>query len=585
MKKLATLLTLLLLTSTTASAADAGAKLKQLVDDIWQYELAINPLMASSQGMRDQDHKLPDLSPAALARQHETFQGFATELAGIDKDELSRQQQITLLMQEYRLQRYIDNYRFNSHYVPLTAESGFHSSLLFMTRSYRFDREQDFLNYIQRLSAFPEYFQQQIQWMRKGIEVGMVQPRQAMAGIEESVQAFVKDAPGKSEYFQPFYRLDNIDLSDQRKKAIITQAKSVISDKVFVAYQQFYQFLTDEYLPAAKDSVSALTWPQGKAYYQNQINYYTTTNMSAQAIHQLGLSEVKRIRSEMQQVLDTLSFAGDINEFIEFLRTDPQFYANSAEELIKQASYISKQMDARLPQLFYYHNLPRTPYGVEPVPQSIAPKYTTGRYISPSADDKPGYYWVNTYALDKRPLYALTALTLHEAVPGHHLQNAMAREMEDLPHVRRQTYISAFGEGWGLYSEYLGKEVGMYSDPYDEFGRLSYEMWRACRLVVDTGMHTQGWTRQQAIDYMLENTALSAHNVTTEIDRYITWPAQALSYKIGEIKIKQLRHQAEQALGDKFDRRAFHHEVLKHGSVPLFVLEENIESYIRQAQQ
>jgi len=302
--------------------------------------------------------------------------------------------------------------------------------------------------------------------------------------------------------------------------------------------------------------------------------------MSVDDIHSLGLNEVKRIRGEMQSIVNQLEYDGNINQFIQYLRTDKKFYAQTAEELIKQASYIAKKMDAKLPQLFNY--LPRTPYGVEPVPESIAPKYTTGRYISPTKDDQPGYYWVNTYALDKRPLYALTALTLHEAVPGHHLQISLAREMHDLPEVRRYTYISAFGEGWGLYSEFLGKEVGMYTDPYDEFGRLSYEMWRACRLVVDTGMHLKGWSRQRAIDFMLENTALSEHNVTTEIDRYISWPAQALSYKIGELTIKKLRGQAEQSLGDNFDIRAFHHAVLEHGSVPLSILEENIQDFIKQ---
>jgi uncharacterized protein (DUF885 family) len=281
----------------------------------------------------------------------------------------------------------------------------------------------------------------------------------------------------------------------------------------------------------------------------------------------------------MQSVVDQLEYKGDINQFIQYLRTDKKFYAQTADELIKQASYIAKKMDAKLPQLFNY--LPRTPYGVEPVPENIAAKYTTGRYISPTKDDQPGYYWVNTYALDKRPLYALTALTLHEAVPGHHLQISLSREMQDLPEVRRYTYISAFGEGWGLYSEFLGKEVEMYTDPYDEFGRLSYEMWRACRLVVDTGMHIKGWSRQKAIDFMLENTALSEHNVITEIDRYISWPAQALSYKIGELTIKKLREQAELELGEQFDLRAFHHAVLEHGSVPLSVLEVSIQIFIQ----
>ena len=313
------------------------------------------------------------------------------------------------------------------------------------------------------------------------------------------------------------------------------------------------------------------------------MKHYTTTDLSAKQIHEIGLKEVARIRSEMQTIVDELKFDGDINDFIQFLRTDPQFYAQTPEDLIIVASYISKKMDAQLPKLF--KKLPRTPYGVAPVPDAIAPKYTTGRYISPRRDDQPGYYWVNTYALDKRPLYALPALTLHEAVPGHHLQISLAAEMADLPEVRRSTYISAFGEGWGLYSEYLGLEVGIYDDPYDNFGRLSYEMWRACRLVVDTGMHMFGWSRQKALDYMLENTALSEHNVRTEIDRYISWPAQALSYKIGEIKIKELRALAEQELGKHFDLRDFHDALLANGSVPLFVLEENMQQFIADVKE
>jgi uncharacterized protein (DUF885 family) len=304
--------------------------------------------------------------------------------------------------------------------------------------------------------------------------------------------------------------------------------------------------------------------------------------MSAEDIHQLGLQEVARIRSEMQVIIDELEFDGDFASFIAFLRTDPQFYAKTPEDLIAYASFVAKRMDAQLPALF--EKLPRTPYGVAPVPDAIAPKYTTGRYISPRNDREPGYYWVNTYALNKRPLYAIPALTLHEAVPGHHLQIMLANENDDLPPVRK-TYISAFGEGWGLYSEYLGIEAGIYETPYDNFGRLSYEMWRACRLVVDTGMHMMGWSRQQGIDFMLENTALSEHNVRTEIDRYISWPAQALSYKIGEIRIRELRKKAELALKDKFDIRQFHSAVLEHGSVPLYVLEQNIDSYIEEHKQ
>ena len=295
------------------------------------------------------------------------------------------------------------------------------------------------------------------------------------------------------------------------------------------------------------------------------------------------MQEVARIRAEMEQIIKQVGFEGSFAEFVHFLRTDPQFYATTPEQLLKEASFIAKKMDAQLPKLF--HTLPRRPYGVAPVPASIAPKYTTGRYSGARKDDEAGFYWVNTYALDKRPLYVLEALTLHEAVPGHHLQIALNAELDYLPSYRRNAYISAFGEGWGLYSEYLGLEAGFYQDPYSNFGRLTYEMWRAARLVVDTGMHMFGWSRDRAMKFMQDNTALSLHNVKTETDRYISWPGQALSYKIGELTIKRLRKEAETRLGDKFDIREFHHQILRHGSVPLFVLEKQIEIYITETLQ
>jgi len=555
-------------------------KLANLMNEIWQYELSISPVYATSRGVHDYDDQLSDISPKALKSQNKRFEGFLSELNAIDKQALQRTDQINLLMQIYRVKNNVDSYRFNAHYVPLTSEYGFHSGIAGLPKSAKFRNLQDYQNYLKRLSKIPDYFAQQMAWMKRGMTVGMVQPKVVMEGFEESVSGYFKGKPEDSSFYTPFKSIDDLSISDTQKHALLKQAKASIKNHIFPAYKSFYNFLVADYIPNAKSDVASKTWPNGKEYYQNRAQHYTTTNLSVDEIHEIGLAEVARIRAGMQKVVDELKFNGDINDFIEFLRTDPQFYAKSAEELLKHASFVAKNMDAKLPQLFY--KLPRTPYGVAPVPDNIAPKYTTGRYISPSRDDQPGYYWVNTYALDKRPLYAIPALTLHEAVPGHHLQISLAREMQDLPPVRRFTYISAFGEGWGLYSEYLGKEVGIYDDPYDEFGRLSYEMWRACRLVVDTGMHIKGWSRQKALDYMLENTALSEHNVTTEIDRYISWPAQALSYKIGEIEIKKLRLEAEQALGDKFDLRAFHDAVLEHGSIPLSVLRENIELFIEE---
>lgn len=557
-------------------------KLNDLMDDIWQYELSISPLMASSHGQHESDSLLADISPTGLAEQNKQFVDFLTALQKIDAKSLDRDAQINLLMQIRRVKNYIDQYQFKAHYVPLTSEYGFHSGMASLAKRTRFKTLQNYQDYLTRLSQFPTYFKQQIGWMREGIKVGMVQPKAVLKGYEQSISSHFDMPVEESPFYQPFKDLSSLSISDDEKQQLADKAKKIVKQNVFAAYKEYYQFFTTEYYPNAKDNIASKTWPNGLDYYQNRIVYYTTTQQSAEQIHQIGLQEVARIRKEMQHVVDELKFEGDINQFIEFLRTDPQFYAKTAEELLKHASYVAKKMDAKLPKLFY--KLPRTPYGVAPVPESIAPKYTTGRYVSPSKDDEPGYYWVNTYALDKRPLYAIPALTLHEAVPGHHLQGALASEMEEMPPVRRYTYISAFGEGWGLYSEYLGKEVGIYDDLYDEFGRLSYEMWRACRLVVDTGMHIKGWSRQQALDYMLENTALSEHNVRTEIDRYISWPAQALSYKIGEIEIKKLRQEAELALGDKFDLRAFHDAILEHGSVPLSVLRENILIFISNQQ-
>ena len=561
-------------------SATVSVKLQPLLDEIWQYNLSISPIFATSQGVHDFDNKLADMSPDALKKRDSQFQDFLIKLSFIDETELNRNEQISLLIQQRNLQNNIDEYRFNAHYMPLTSESSFHSSLAFLPRSSRFKTLVDYQNYLERLEQFPTYFEQQINWMRKGIQTGFIQPKVVLQGFEDSVKGFIHDSPEDSVFYAPFHKLKTASIDSIHHQKLMEEANKIITNRVFSAYQKFFDFLITEYIPKGKTNIAAISLPNGAAYYQNQSDFYTTTQMSVDEIHTLGLGEVKRIRAEMQTVINQLKYDGNINQFIQYLRTDKKFYAQTADELIKQASYIAKKMDAKLPQLFNF--LPRTPYGVEPVPENIAPKYTTGRYISPANDSQPGFYWVNTFALDKRPLYALTALTLHEAVPGHHLQISLSREMTELPDVRRYTYISAFGEGWGLYAEFLGKEVQMYDDPYDEFGRLSYEMWRACRLVVDTGMHIKGWSRQKSINYMLNNTALSEHNVTTEIDRYISWPAQALSYKIGELTIKRLRKQAEEALGANFDLREFHQAVLEHGSIPLSVLDENIQLFIQQ---
>ncbi|MDZ7902966.1 MAG: DUF885 domain-containing protein [Rheinheimera sp.] len=494
---------------------------------------------------------------------------------------LSDQDQINHTILVYRLQNDVDEYRFGAHYMPLNAESGFHSDVLFMLNGQSVTNEATARSYLKKLAGVGHYIDQQMHWMQLGLAKGYTQPKAVLAGYQDGIRSFISANATDSAFYRPFLtQPTGVDAKVWLQ--LQQEAAKLISAQVTPAYQRYYDFFVNQYLPGARDSIAATDLPDGAAYYQNRLEYYTTLKMSPQQVHEIGLQEVARIRKEMQQVIDQTGFKGDFAQFVQFLRTDKQFYVNTPEQLLKEAAYLSKKIDAQLPKLF--KTLPRTPYGVEPVPAQIAPKYTTGRYAGGNGNGEPGFYWVNTYALDRRPLYELEALTLHEAVPGHHLQISIANEQTALPAYRRSFYTSAFGEGWGLYSEYLGLEVGFYQDPYSNFGRLTYEMWRACRLVVDTGMHTMGWSRQQAIDYLAGNTALSMHNVTTEVDRYISWPAQALSYKLGEITIKRLRKQAEQQLGDKFDVRTFHDAVLENGALPLSALEQQVNLFIKKQQ-
>jgi uncharacterized protein (DUF885 family) len=418
--------------------------------------------------------------------------------------------------------------------------------------------------------------------MREGLRTGMTQPRVILDGREVPIRKQLVENPERSSFYQPFLNL-NKNIRGASKEELLKEARAVVMEAVVPAYQRLLDFFVDEYFPAARTTLGASSLPGGERYYQEQVYRYATVDMSADEIHQLGLSEVARIRAEMETIIKEVKYDGDLAAFIQFLRTDPQFYAKTPHELLAEASYIAKKVDGRLPQLF--GKLPRQPYGVAPVPDNIAPFYTAGRYVgSPLTAHRGGYYWVNTYALESRPLYTLPALTLHEAAPGHHLQAALAMEQGDQPEFRRNDYISAYGEGWALYAEKLGVEMDIYETPYQDFGRLTYEMWRACRLVIDTGVHTRGWTRKQAQDYLAANTALSLHEITTEIDRYISWPAQALSYKLGEYTIWQLRHQAEERLGADFDLREFQEFILALGSVPLTILEGEVTRWINETE-
>jgi len=550
-------------------------KLNNIINQYHTFQQAISPFNHPEE--RGNNAKLPDLSPQTLLINHQRAQDIHHQLLAIDDELLNQNEQINWSVLRYTLKNKIDNYLNKEHYMPLTAESGFHSSISRINTRTAFKTEQNYRDYLARMSALPLYFSQQMAWMDLGIKEGITQPQVVLLGFEDSIKAFIKDDVLESGFYRPFIQMP-AHIEPDLQQQLRGQAKQVIKEKVMASYQRFYDYMVKRYQPNARKNIAASSLPNGHAYYQNRVEHYTTLKITADDVHQIGLTEVARIRAEMQSIITQVGHQGDFASFIDFLRTDPQFYATTPEDLLKEAAYIAKKMDAQLPKLF--GTLPRTPYGVIAVPANIAPKYTTGRYAGPSRDDQPGYYWVNTYRLDRRPLYVLPALTLHEAVPGHHLQGSIAREMSDVPKFRNSTYISAFGEGWGLYAEFLGIEVGLYQDAYSNFGRLTYEMWRACRLVVDTGMHHQGWSREQAMSFLAENTALSLHNVRTEIDRYISWPGQALSYKIGELTIKSLRQKTEQALGVNFDLRNFHDELLKNGSMPLSMLEEVIYQYI-----
>ncbi len=563
-----------------AQGGDAGRTLHDLFDREWQVRLAEFPRLATSVGVHDANDRLSSFSFESLARRDALWRGFLAELDNILLEALSEEDRINAAIFRAQLEDRVAGYRFGAYQIPFNADSSFWAGFARLPFNTPLEKVTDYENYLSRLGHWPRVVDEQIALMRMGLENGMTQPGVVLDGIESSAQAHVVENPEESTFYTPFREFP-VGVPDGDRARLATAARALIETSIVPAYSELVTFLTEVYIPGARTELAATSLPNGREYYAQRIRHFTTLDLTAEEIHQIGLEEVARIHTEMQAVIKEVEFDGSFAEFLTFLRTDPRFYPKTAEELLREAAYISKRMDGKLPALF--KTLPRQPYTVEAVPDSIAPKYTAGRYVPGRAGGtQPGRYWVNTYGLETRPLYNLEALTLHEAVPGHHLQGALAAELEDLPDFRRYSYLSAFGEGWGLYSEWLGIEAGFYTDPYSNFGRLTYEMWRACRLVVDTGVHAFGWSRQQVVDYLAAHTALSLHEIGTETDRYISWPAQALAYKIGELKIKELRRRAEAALGDRFDVREFHDAVLLSGSIPLRVLEQKIDRFIEE---
>ena len=522
-------------------------------------------------------HPLGSNKEDDFLRQYSFYTSIHNELDKVAKEKLSFDDEINLELLKYSIEDDISSYKFKAYLNPILSDEGFHTGLAGMG-SEILSTKKDCDDYIKRLKDIPRYVDENLALMRKGLELGICQPRAILNGYENTYEQHIVSDVEKSVFYTPFLKKP-FGISEDDWKKIVDDGKNAVQQFAIEGFKKIKTFFDNEYLPKTRTTIGVSNFPDGLAYYQDRVRHYTSTDLSYQHIYQLGLREVARIKNEMLDVMKDANFTGTLQEFIAYLRSDPKFYAPTPEQLLKEASFIAKKADGMLPSLF--GKLPRQPYGVEAVPAHLAPTYTGGRYSGASINSKrAGHYWVNTYNLKSRPLYVLESLTLHEAVPGHHLQIALTQELTNLPEFRRNLYVNAFGEGWGLYSEYLGTEMGFYKDPYSHFGRLTYEMWRACRLVLDVGLHAKSWTREQAVTYLSENTALSLHEVNTEINRYISWPGQALAYKMGELKIKELRKKAEEQLKDKFDVREFHDLVLSQGSLTLTLLEKMIDRYI-----
>jgi uncharacterized protein (DUF885 family) len=571
------------LLAATLPAAHAGAatssatkELHTLFESEWERGLRENPVGASYQGDSRYDDRWADLSAVALARSHAADREVLEALERIAPGRLSEADRLNrdLFARQYRGE--IDAYEWGLHYLPITQRRGVQTAHQ-LAEILPFRTARDYENWIARLGSLDTYVDQTIELMREGMRRGLVQPRVIMERVPAQIAKQVVTDPAESPFYAPFRKMpDSIPAADQER--LRAAARRAIEQDVLPAYLRLQKFFNNQYLPACRDTVGVWDTPGGADWYQQRVRWFTTTDLTADQIHEIGLKEVARIRGEMQKVIERVGFKGSFAEFLQFLRTDPQFRYTDPDQLLQAYLAMSKRVDPLLPQ--YFGRLPRMPYGVRPIPMESAPDTTTAYYQPPSMDGRrAGYYYVNLYKPEERPTYEIPVLTIHEAVPGHHLQIALAQELGEQPKFRRDFEATAFVEGWALYSESLGEEMGFYDDPYAKFGQLTYEMWRAVRLVVDTGLHHKRWTREQAIEFFKANAAKSELDIVNEIDRYISWPGQALAYKIGELRIKELRAGATQALGSGFDLREFHDVVLGSGAVPLEVLEANVKAW------
>lgn len=548
-----------------------------LLDEAWEWRLAENPVFASRIGDRRYNQRWRDLSIKAFERRYEARRDFLRRLRIIDPAGLSSSDQLNYDLFARQLQDDIDAYAFQNHLMPLSQRGGV-QSLDSIAESLRLQSVQDYEDWLVRIASIENVIEQTMELQKAGRKSGYMPPKILMQRLPAQIDAQLVENGEDSPLYKSFMSMPAA-ISDEEQARLRNEAITIIEDSVVPAYREFSRYMSEIYIPESRDSIGASALPNGADFYEFRARRFTTTQMTPDEIHRLGLDEVARIRAEMQLIIDELEFDGSFDDFLQFLRTDPQFYFETADALFDAYLAICKRIDPQLINLF--GKLPRMPYGLRPIPDNIAPDTTTAYYSRPAGDgSRAGYYYVNLYRPEVRPKYEMEVLSVHEAMPGHHLQIALQMEMENMPQFRRYAGFTAFTEGWGLYSESLGEDLGLYKDPYSKFGALTYEMWRAVRLVVDTGMHYKGWTRQQAIDFFKDNAAKTELDIINEIDRYIGWPGQALAYKIGQLKILGIRTKAEQALRDDFDIRAFHDALLGGGALPLEILETRMNRWL-----
>jgi uncharacterized protein (DUF885 family) len=556
---------------------EATKVLHDLFASEWDYWMEQYPTWASRLGDRRWNDRWENRNLDAIDKRQSHNIGVLAKLRAMDRASLSSFDRLNydLFVRDYEEE--VEGHKYRWYLIPLNQRGGVQTADE-LADALRFETVKDYEDWIARLRSLPTYIEQTIALMREGVKAGMILPKVVLERIPAQIDHQIVADPKASSFYKPFKRF-SASISEADRSRLALPAEKAILDSVVPAFRRLKQFFVGEYLPAALDPVGVWKLPQGEALYRFVARRHTTTKMTPEEIHEIGLSEVKRIRAEMQTIIDKVGTKGSFKEFAAFLRSDSQFYYRTPEELLAAYRALSRRIDPLLVKLF--KTLPRIPYGVEPVPANIAPDTTTAYYRGPAADgSRAGTYFVNLYKPETRPKHEMMALSLHEGVPGHHLQIALAMEQEALPNFRRYGGYTAFVEGWGLYAESLGDALGLYDDPYSKFGQLTFEMWRAVRLVVDTGIHHMRWDRQKAIDFFLENTARPESDIVNEVDRYISWPGQALAYKIGQLKISAIRAKAEKALGSKFDIRAFHDELLKDGALPLDLLEAKMDAWI-----